>query len=165
MKENITKKNSSNGWLTFALVVVVGIIATYFGYMFAVNGSPNLQPAPSPVSPSAITLTGTFVAIFDYSDIDNRASMISVDFDEDGVSDGLVSFLDGMMGSQFGYYDSRQDVEHVIIPKGTKLLLENCKFTSDRVYICEKKTIGSGARNIFTDQGNGDIINQGSGEK
>ncbi len=46
MKENMKKekKDSNSSWITFAVVVVVAIIAAYFGYMFAFNGSPDFAP-------------------------------------------------------------------------------------------------------------------------
>jgi len=42
-----------NTWIVVAVVVIVALVAGYVGYMIVVNGSLDLQPAPS-LPPSSI---------------------------------------------------------------------------------------------------------------
>ncbi len=135
MKEDMKKNNNSNSWITFAVVVVVAIVAAYFGYMFAFNGSPDLQPAPS-----LVTLIGTFVGPW-------GEGMISIDVNGDGVGEAYVSFDSKELLNQFGYWTALgQDGAEFkyLIPKGTKVNLE-CVSHGVEGYTCYKKTIGSNA--------------------
>jgi len=124
-----------NAWVAVAVVVIVAIVAGYFGMM--AGGSPAYAPESSDSS-GGITVTGVVVYT---SGTSGSEVDVGLDLNGDGKSDVSVR-LSKSLASQFGYYNQKGEWVKKLV--GVTIEFGECKYDDNiNWYVCESKHIGS----------------------